>query len=254
MTQQTLPYGSWPSPISIDLVVAGARALTEPMLDGTDVYLLESRPDEGGRQTLLRLGADGTPTELTRAPANVRTRVHEYGGGAWTVADGLVVRSEFTDGSLWRIEPDGSTRALVTTPGLRFADLSIDGARGRLLAVMEDHRANDHDPANSIVAIDLEDGAITPLVEGHDFVSHPRIAPDGARMSFLTWERPDMPWDASRLWVATVAADGSIGAPEQVAGGPTESIAIPAWAPDGSLVFASARTGWWELDSWRAGV
>lgn len=254
MTQpMTLSYGAWPSPISLDLVVAGGRGLVEPMLDGVETYVLESRRDEGGRVTLVRLASDGSLTELTPAPANVRTRVHEYGGGAWTVDTGLVVRSEFADGSLWRIDPDGTTRALVTTPGLRFADLSIDAARGRVLAVMEDHRTDDHDPSNAIVAVDLEDGAITPLADGHDFVSHPRVSPDGTRLAYLTWERPDMPWDASRLWVAQVGADGSPAVPELVAGGPTESIASPAWAPDGSLVFASDRTGWWNLYRWTAG-
>lgn len=251
---RTAPYGSWPSPISLDLVIEGGRGLAEPMLDGSDVLMLESRPDEGGRVTLLRVSPDGASTELTPAPANVRTRVHEYGGGAWTVDVGLVVRSEFGDGSLWRVDPDGTTKALLSTPGLRFADLSIDRAQGRVLAVMEDHRADDHDPANSIVAVALEDGAITPLVAGHDLVSHPRVSPDGTRLSFLTWERPDMPWDASRLWAAPMRLDGSIGTPELVAGGPTESIASPAWAPDGSLVFASDRSGWWNLCRWRPGV
>jgi dipeptidyl aminopeptidase/acylaminoacyl peptidase len=251
MTERpTLPYGSWPSPITLDLVIAGGRGLAEPMLDGSELYVLESRPDEGGRVTLLRFGADGAATELTPAPANVRTRVHEYGGGAWTVDRGQVVRSEFGDGSLSRIDPDGSTRALVAIPGLRFADLSIDRARGRVLAVQEDHRADDHDPGNSIVAIDLEDGTITSLVEGHDFVSHPRVSPDGTRLSFLTWERPDMPWDATRLWVALMTPEGAVGTPEPVAGGPGESIAGPAWAPDGSLVFASDRSGWWNLYRW----
>ncbi|MET0771693.1 MAG: LpqB family beta-propeller domain-containing protein, partial [Candidatus Limnocylindrales bacterium] len=252
--RMTLPYGSWPSPISLDLVVAGGRAVFEPRLDGEDVYVLESRPDEGGRQTLLRLGTDGSVTEMTPGPANVRDRVHEMGGGAWTVDAGLVVRSQFPDDSLWRIDPDGSTRALVSIPGLRFADLSIDRARGRVLAVMEDHRTDDHDPTNSIVAVDLEEGGITALVTGYDFVSHPRMSPDGMRCSFLSWERPDMPWDSTRLWVAGVGVDGSPGEPELVAGGPTESIASPAWAPDGSLVFASDRTGWWNLYRWRPGV
>ncbi len=251
--RMTLPHGSWPSPISIDLVVAGGRGLAEPRLDGPDVYVLESRPDEGGRVTLLRLAVDGTVAEVTPAPANVRTRVHEYGGGAWTVDAGLIVRSELSDGSLWRIDADGTTRALVTTPGLRFADMEIDGIRGRVLAVMEDHRTDDHDPANSIVAVGLEDGALTPLVTGHDFVSHPRVSPDGRRLSFLSWARPDMPWDAGQLWVAELAADGSVGGPRSVAGGPAESIASPAWAPDGSLVYASDRTGWWNLYRWRPG-
>jgi dipeptidyl aminopeptidase/acylaminoacyl peptidase len=255
MTERTtLPYGSWPSPISLDLVVGGSRALAEPMLDGPDVYVLESRPDEGGRVTLIRITPDGTSTELTPAPANVRTRVHEYGGGAWTVRDGLVVRSEFADGSLWRIDANGSTRVLVATAGLRFADLAIDIDHDRVLAVMEDHRTDDHDPTNSVVAVSLESGVITPLVSGHDFVSHPRVAPDGGHLSYLAWERPDMPWDASSLWVADLAPDGAVGIPLRVAGGPDESIASPAWTAQGSLVFASDRSGWWNLHQWRPGT
>jgi dipeptidyl aminopeptidase/acylaminoacyl peptidase len=250
----TLPYGSWPSPITLDLVLAGGRGLVEPWIDGPDVYLLESRPDEGGRVVLLRLAADGSVTELTPAPTNVRTRVHEYGGGAWTVADGLVVHSEFSDGHLVRIDAGAAPRPLTTEPGLRFADLRIDQPRGRVITVLEDHRVDDLEPTNSIVAVGLDDGTISPLVDGHDFVSHPRLSPDGASMSWLTWDRPNMPWDGSELWVGRLDEDGSVGWSDLIAGGTTESIANPTWAPDGSLVFASDRSGWWNLYRWRPGT
>jgi len=249
-----LPYGSWPSPITLDLVVAGSRGLAEPWIDGSDVYLLESRPEEAGRVVLLRIAPDGTATESTPAPANVRTRVHEYGGGAWTVLDGLVVHSEFTDGHLVRIDPGAAPRPLTTATGLRFADLSIDRQRSRVLAILEDHRTDDLEPSNSVVAVALHDGAVTPLVEGHDFFSHPRLSPDGTSLSWLTWDRPNMPWDGSELWVGHLDEDGSVGSADLVAGGTTESIASPTWAPDGSLVFASDRTGWWNLYRWRPGV
>ena len=250
----SLPYGSWPSPITLDMVLAGSRHLVEPWLDGSEVYFLESRPDEGGRVTLLRRTAEGVVTEVTPAPANVRTRVHEYGGGAWTVSDGLVVHSEFTDGHLVRVESDGASRALTTGTGLRFADMRIDAGRGRVLSVLEDHRTNDLGPANSIIAVALDDGTITPLVEGGDFYSHPRSSPDGALLCWLTWDRPNMPWDGSELWVGRLDDDGSVGSTDLVAGGSRESIASPAWAPDGSLVFASDRSGWWNLYRWRPGT
>ncbi|MBX3030438.1 MAG: S9 family peptidase [Chloroflexi bacterium] len=249
-TPRTLPYGSWPSPITPELVVAGSRGLSEPAFDGEDVLLLEGRPDEGGRVTLLRIAPDGRVTEVTPAPANVRTRVHEYGGGAWTVADGIMVHSEFRDGSLVRVDRDGTTRTLVDVPGLRFADPHVDAPRGRVLVVQEDHRRDAHDPTNSIVAVDLAHGAIVPLVEGHDFVSHPRVSPDGRWMSWLSWERPAMPWDASQLWAAPIDADGLPRTPRVVAGGAIESIAEPAWAPDSTLVFATDRSGWWNLVRW----
>ena len=202
-------------------MLAGGRRLAEPWLDGGHTYLLESRPDEGGRVTLLRLAADGTVTEITPAPTNVRTRVHEYGGGAWAVSDGLVVVSEFTDGHLVRVEPVGTSRPLTSGTGLRFADMRIDPAGARLLTVMEDHRTDDLDPSNSIVAVALDDGAITPLVEGGDFYSHPRLSPDGSRLCWLTWDRPNMPWDGSELWVGRLDEDGSVGSTDLIAGGST---------------------------------
>ena len=252
--RSTLPYGSWPSPITLDLVMAGGRGLFDPHIDGPDVYLLESRPDEGGRVVLLRLAGDGTATEVTPAPSNVRTRVHEYGGGAWAVQDGLVIHSEFADGHLVRIDPGVAPRPLTAEPGVRFADLRIDRPRGRVLAIMEDHRVDDLDPANSVVAVSLDDGSITPLVDGHDFFSHPRLSPDGSSLSWLAWDRPNMPWDGSELWVGRLDEDGSVGSADLVAGGSAESIAGPAWAPDGSLVFASDRSGWWNLYRWRPGA
>jgi dipeptidyl aminopeptidase/acylaminoacyl peptidase len=249
-----LSYGSWPSPITLDLVLTGGRGLSEPWIDGSDVYLLESRPDEAGRVVLLRVATDGTVTELTPSPANVRTRVHEYGGGAWTVQDGLVIHSEFADGHLVRIDPGTAPRPLTTEPGLRFADLRIDRPRSRVLAIMEDHRVDDLEPTNSVVAVGLDEGTVTLLVDGHDFFSHPRLSPDGASLSWLAWDRPNMPWDGSELWVGRLDEDGSVGSSDLIAGGTRESIAGPAWAPDGSLVFASDRSGWWNLYRWRPGT
>ncbi len=250
----SLPYGSWPSPFSLDMVLSGGRHLAEPWLDGRDVYVLEGRPDEAGRVVLLRLTPDGTVTELNPAPSNVRTRVHEYGGGAWAVNQGLVIHSEFADGHLVRIDRDAAPRPLTRELGLRFADLRIDASRARVLAVLEDHRTDDLDPTNSIVAVGLDDGVVTPLVDGHDFFSHPRPSPDGKRLCWLTWDRPNMPWDGSQLWVGLLQEDGSVGPADLVAGGSTDSICGPAWSPDGSLVFASDRSGWWNLYRWRPGT
>ncbi len=251
---QTLPYGSWPSPINIDLAVGSSRGLSEPRQDGDDIYVLESRPEEKGRVVLLRRTPDGELADM--APGlNVRTRVHEYGGGAYTVTDGVIAFSEFDDNRLLlKGSPSAEPTELVTDPALRFADMALDLVRDRVYAVMEDQTDSAIEARNLLVAVSLADGSITELASGHDFYSDPVLSPDGARLAFLTWDFPRMPWDGTDLWVAEIADDGSLSEPVHVDGGATESICQPKWSPDGSLVYASDSSDWWNLYRWRVGA
>ncbi|MEO7119096.1 MAG: S9 family peptidase [Candidatus Limnocylindrales bacterium] len=242
------PFGSWSSPISVEMVVAGSRRLREIWFDGEDIYWLEARADEGGRYVIVRRAADGSVADVTPRHFNARTMVHEYGGGSYTVQDGLVVFSNLTDGRLWaQRDHDAAPRALTPEGSWRYADLRVDPARRRVTCVREDHTRADREAVNEIVSVGLDDGSVTVLVTGDDFFSHPRLDPNAARMAWMSWTHPDMPWDSSRLWVATIGPDGSLDDPVLVAGGPGESIAQPEWAPDGSLVFCSDRSGWWNL-------
>ena len=181
--------------------------------------------------------------------------MHEYGGGAYTVRDGVVVFSEFEGNRLLlKRAPDGPIVELVSDPALRFADLELDLARDRVVAVLEDQRLSVLGTRNVICSVGLADGAITELAAGHDFASDPRLSPDGRRLAWLTWDFPQMPWDGTDLWVADMDADGLLGEVTHVAGGPTESILQPRWAPDGTLVFASDRSDWYNLYRWRTGA
>ena len=248
---QTLPYGSWPSPISIDLAVGSSRGLSEPRPDGDDIYVLESRPEEKGRVVLLRRTPDGKLTDV--APGlNVRTRVHEYGGGAYAVSDGVIVLSEFDHNRLLlKATPEADPVELVADPALRFADMRLDLVRDRVYAAMEDQSESAIGARNLLVAVSLSDGAITELATGHDFYSDPILSPDGSRLAFLTWDFPQMPWDGTDLWVASIEADGTLAEPVHVAGGTSESVLQPKWAPDGSLLYGSDRSDWWNLYRWR---
>ena len=250
-----LPYGSWPSPISPARVVAGARAAHTPTPDGGDLYLVENRPDEQGRSVLIRRTADGGWEDVTPAETSVRSRVHEYGGRAYAVDGGEIVYSSFADGRLWRIAGRGAPAVPLTAERpLRYADPAFDRTHRRILAIVEDHAESDLRPENAIAAVSLADGAVTFLVRGHDFFSDARPSPDGRRLLWLSWDDPRMPWDGTELWVAEVARDGALGEPVRIAGGPDEAIVSPAWAPDGSIVYASDRSGWWNLYRHRPGV
>lgn len=244
---QTAPYGAWRSPIAAARIAAGSARLEDAIAAGSDVYWLESRAAEGGRSVIVVLGADGRPREITPPPFNVRSRVHEYGGGAFTVADGAIYFCNFADQRLYVQAPGQAPAALTAAGALRYADLVVDRRHNRLICVVEDHSAPGARPTNYLAGVDLGTGAVTTLVAGSDFYASPRLAPDGRSVCWLSWNQPDMPWDSTQLFVADVAADGALGAPQQVAGGPEVSIFQPEFAPDGLLHFVSDATGWWNL-------
>jgi dipeptidyl aminopeptidase/acylaminoacyl peptidase len=229
--------------------------LSDVCLDGEHLYWLEGRPQEQGRNVVVRAGCDGRPTDITPPPYNARTRVHEYGGGSWTVHNGTVYFCNFADGRLYCQAPGVSEpRALTPAPSARgrqwrYADGVIDARRNRWIGVREDHTA-DGEPVNAIVAVELE-GASGPghvLASGHDFFASPRLSPDGRWLAWLAWDHPNMPWNGTRLYLGKLAQDGAISAPEPIAGGATESIFQPEWSPDGTqIAFVSDRSGWWNL-------
>lgn len=250
-------YGEWSSPLSAARVAAGAQSLSYTRLLGDNCYWLESRSLEGGRYTLMHatMNADaGSPAhELTPKPANVRTGVHEYGGGAFLILDQQVVYSDIRDHQLYAlplqqeqaIEPqrlsDGNRK-------IRYADMVADAGHQRLIMVCEDHQQSDLQPDNFLCALPLDGGGTrTVLAHGHDFYASPRLSPDGKQLVWLTWDHPRMPWQGSQLWLADLAEDGSLGTPRCIAGSDSEAICQPAWSPDGVLYFVSDRSGWWNI-------
>ncbi|HEY3163679.1 MAG TPA: hypothetical protein VGJ71_04930, partial [Candidatus Limnocylindrales bacterium] len=251
----TAPFGSWPSPFPIDLLTRGAATFGEIGAAGGRRWWLEGRAEEGGRQVLVRREVDGTIARLSPEGFNVRDRVHEYGGGAFALADDLVVVSDFATGRLHRLpEPGISGMTAPLTPdgrAWRYADLTLDPTRNRLLAVREDHEQatlERHGQAeNAIVAIDLADGAVTVLAEGHDFVSAPRVSPDGRQLAWLCWDHPNLPWDGTELVLAELDEAGRPANERVVAGSPSDWIAQPRWSPDGVLHFVAELDGWMNL-------
>jgi dipeptidyl aminopeptidase/acylaminoacyl peptidase len=235
------------------VVAAGAVPLAQPMLDGARLGWLEGRASEAGRTTLMVHDANGTH-ELTPAPFNVRSRVHEYGGGACLLAGGVAWFSHHVDNRLYRVEA-GVAPVAVTAEGNahRYADFVLDAGRQRLLSVREDHSSGAAYPVNTLCAVGF-DGVETVLVDGNDFYAAPRLSPDGRHLAWLCWDHPRMPWEGSELWLADVADDGALVNGRLIAGGPQESICQPEWSPGGVLHFVSDRSGWWNLYRYDGGV
>ncbi|MCK5556973.1 MAG: S9 family peptidase [Candidatus Hydrogenedentes bacterium] len=243
----TKPHGEWTSPITSDLIVAESIRVGAPSFDGDDIYWLESRPQEKGRSVLVRRTPDGNTKDLTPPPFNVRTRVHEYGGGAYVVRDSIAYFTNFADQRVYR-QPVGEKPAPVTPDNnMRYADFVAVPNTSNLVAVREDHSGTG-EAVNTVILLDGQtEGSGKVLVEGNDFYSAPRVSPDGTKLAWLTWNHPNMPWDGTELWVGEIREDGSLGQTERVAGGIDECVFQPEWSPDGTLYFVSDRTGWWNL-------
>ncbi|MFP7759949.1 S9 family peptidase [Marisediminicola sp. LYQ85] len=277
------PYGTWRSPITAHDLAASGHPVSGAQWVGDDVWWLESRPGEGGRLAVRTSGADGEPVDILPAPWNARTRVHEYGGGAWAVTDaGLLVFSEFTDQRVYCLDAGASTPIPLTpeSGGFRFAELAVRGSE--VIAVRETHdvgASGDPVVSRDIVAIPLDGSAaadaarIRSIVAGSDFLAYPRFSPDGSRLAWIAWDHPQMPWDGTQLRVGELDADGRVVAlgitgetagPEGtapapsvaaafgwrvLAGSTTESVLQPEWVDDESLIAISDRSGWWNLET-----
>jgi len=251
--RETQPYGAWRSPITSELIVAETLGLGDIRVDGGDIYWIEGRPGEGGRNVLVRRDPGGSVDDITPLPFSVRTRVHEYGGGAMSVHRGFVYFTNFADQRLYQqaggMPPTPLTPPPDPEPGgtrWRYADGLIDEARRRWIGVREEHAHGRVD--NTLVAVDLaQPGPGAVLAQGADFYASPALSPDGRQLAWLSWNHPNMPWVGTELWLAEIAADGSLAMPRLVAGGDSESIFQPQWSPDGVLYFVSDRSGWWNL-------
>lgn len=248
MAQQNVtPYGSWKSPITSDLIVSESIGLGGVVYDRQDIYWLEGRPSEGGRYVLVRRTPQGTVEDVTPTPYNVRTRVHEYGGGAFLVADGTVYFAHFADQRFYKKSPNADPEPLTPEGKQCYAEPILDRQRDRAICICEDHETVDAEPNNYIAAIDLNTGNVTRLVSGCDFYVSPRLSPDGKTLAWVQWNHPNMPWDDTELCMGQVNEDGSVSNIHVMAGGKDEAVCHPLWSPDGQLYFVSDRSNWWNL-------
>ncbi len=248
----TRPYGAWPSAVTAEALAKAAAGFNNLRAADGHLYWTENVPSAEGAHWLFQLSAGGALSALTPATANVRTRVHEYGGAPFLVVGGTVYYTLFSDQRLYRMQP-GAAPEPLTPEGYRYADCtpwfsSRGGAATALICVREDHTDPQH-IRNTLVRLSLPDGgAGEVLYADSDFVAYPRVSLDGRRVAFIAWHHPNMPWDATELKVAELGHGRLL--PVTVAGG-HDAVMEPQWDSDGTLYFISDRSGFWNLYGWR---
>lgn len=244
-------YGEWPSPITPEMVASSGVHFADIALDEDRVWWLERRPAEEGRGAIVRYEESG-PEDITPAEYNVRTLVHEYGGGDFLVHHNTVWFANFEDQRLYRQHPGDDPEPITPAPAIeqgdRYADMAITPDGERLYCIRERHTDDDSEPTNTLVTLPA-DGSSDPTIvaEGHDFYSFPRVSPDGSQLAWTSWDHPSMPWNETELYVANITDDGQLSDRQQVLGGDGESVFQPAWSPNGELHAVSDRSGWWNL-------
>ncbi|HEY0802209.1 MAG TPA: S9 family peptidase, partial [Steroidobacteraceae bacterium] len=247
-------FGSWASPLSAEALAAAGINFGDLRSVNGRLYWTENVPSHGGAISLFSLSG-GVAAPLTPEGVNVRTRVHEYGGAPFVVAGDTVYYSQLTDQRLYALK-NGASPAPVTPNNYRYADcISLPAtaqSSAALVCVREDH-TDPKNVRNTLVRLPLPAGGAGEVIfEGTDFVSSPRLSPDGRKLAFITWNHPNMPWDGTELKVAELTAR-ALRAPVVVAGGAAESVLEPQWDSDGTLYFISDRSGFWNLYAQRAG-
>ncbi len=267
----TRPFGSWPSPIGSADLVRGALRLSSPRIADGFVYWLEGRPAEGGRQVVMRarlprpgasIGADLSALgEVSPAGVNVRTRVHEYGGGEFSVWRDRVFYVDDADGRIRAVAGHGSTASdggLVRSPsppGTRYADLVVS-PDGRWLFAIEERAREAREVENRLVVFALDparpieaQAVSSPRVvaAGHDFYASPIVSPRSDRVAWLAWDHPHMPWNETRLESVDWCGQGAASGIRTRLAHPGEALFQPRFSAEGELFVVSDRSGWWRL-------
>ena len=244
-TQQA--FGTWPSPISAELITKAAPSLNFIQSQGDNLYWVEGRPWDAGRSVIMCRDSAGIIKDLLPSPFSHHSKVHEYGGMAYAADQTHLYFVNAADQCIYQLNLNSSDKPkAITSPGLRFADLVIDTAQQQLIAVAEKHQ-DDREPENFIVAIKIASGEVNTLVSGADFYAYPRISPDGQQLCWIEWRHPNMPWDSTQLCCARLTANGLSDFTVIAGGDNNQAIFQPSWSPDNQLYYVTDKNNWWNI-------
>jgi dipeptidyl aminopeptidase/acylaminoacyl peptidase len=247
-------YGLWQSKITSDDLTVGSCRLSHLVCDGDDLYWSEGRPSEGGRTAIVKKTKNEISDVITY-PFSASSKVHEYGGGEFCVKNGFVYFVNKEDQAIYKTDGINAPVQLTPSDNRRYADLFVDVKRGQVVAVCETHEEGALEPKNSIVSIDCDaTGSVKTLQEGADFYMSPKVSYGKNRICWVEWNHPNLPWDNTKLYIAKINEDGSLGEKKIIAGENGSSVVQPKWDREGNLYFVDDVSGWWNLYKWDGGA
>ena len=260
MHKSKRPYGNWPASITSELVTRAAPSINHIQSNDDRLFWVENRPWEAGRNVIMCRNRDGSFRDLLPPPYSHHSKVHEYGGMAYTVTDKQLYFVNAADQCIYQLDLSNDGDPVpITAPGLRFVDLVVDKSNQQIIAVCEQHPKT-HDfkkePDNFLVAISMaaDNPEIHTLVSGADFYAYPCISPDGQTLAWIQWNHPHMPWDCTQLWQAEIDKQGLLN-PVLVTGSENDqAIFQPRWSPDNRLFYVSDKQNWWNIYSVDRGI
>ncbi|KAG0046258.1 Dipeptidyl aminopeptidase [Gryganskiella cystojenkinii] len=267
MAPTTAPYGEWKSPIDSDFITSST--VTHSNLRKNErtgeLFWAEINAATNGRQTIMTRNADGVVSELTPAPFIARTRVHEYGGGDFSVGSTFLISSNDADCRLYKVDTT-TKEATPLTPenkAWRYADVEIHPSEKFLICVREDHTIDTPQTVINtlvVVRLDTKEPNVEVLAEGADFYASARFNPaNPSEFAYFSWNHPFMTWDHTQLYynhlditdeAITIASQALLAGVDK---SNEESTNQPRFAEDGTLYFMNDKTGFWNLYSYKAG-
>ncbi|GAB2198125.1 alpha/beta hydrolase family protein [Sessilibacter sp. MAH4] len=259
--KKTLPYGSWPSKISAQHIVSQSLGLAEPKWDGEDLYWLEFRPNEKGRNCIVKKDGNGNISDVIPENMSSRSKANEYGGGSYTVANHIVYFVSGYDQRIYKVDTQTQpiqATAITAEGPYRYADLLIDSHKNRIICIREDHSHKSADDQShhieekaELVAVDCNTGETTVLATGDDFYASPNLSLDGNQLVWISWNHPAMPWESNSVFTAIINSQGTLDDITAIAGVAAgeapQSHFQPQWSATNTVISICDRDNWWHF-------
>lgn len=241
------PYGTWQSEITAELIASKTITFTNIVADQTDIYCAEMRPNENGRIAIVKYTADGQKHTVLPEGYSARTRVHEYGGQAFTVHQQTIYFVNYADQNLYKIQANQAPQQ-ITKHNIRFAELKM--TEHGLLAVAERHTIDTAQVENFLALVDPDTGVVQELATGFDFYAAPTLSPNN-KLAWICWNHPNMPWNNNQLWVADLVDGRLINQQQLLKSELQQAFFQPQWDRNGDLYYVSDLHNWWNLYKWQ---